>query len=144
MELTENTANQFDSQSHGVFVPGDVLAVFGADFLDEKLCRDLIMEKLHAPGHVAFCLCPGCSAPIPGRTLQSFWECKRIRCDYCGKYFTALTGTFLSGCHFTFREIVLLAVLLAMGVADKQIAATLKISVESVRLWRLKFNDQRK
>jgi transposase-like protein len=76
--------------------------------------------------------------------LQSFWENKRIKCDRCGKYFTALTNTFLSGCHFDFREIVLLAFLLALGVSDNQIATTLKISDESVRLWRLKFKELEK
>jgi transposase-like protein len=73
--------------------------------------------------------------------MHSFWDCKRIKCGRCGKYFTALTGTFLSGCHFNFREIVLLALLLALGVVDKQIAAILKISSENVRLWRHHFGD---
>jgi transposase len=37
---------------------------------------------------------------------------------------------------------VLLALLLGLGVQDKEIARILKISAESVRLWRLKFKAQ--
>lgn len=136
MEVTENTAI---NNMAGVFVPSDVLRVFNAEFLDEGKCRVWIMWLLHRDETV----CPGCRSPIADQLLQSFWRCKRIHCDSCGKYFTALTGTFLSGCHFSFREVVLLVWLLALGVQDKQIAATLRISVESIRLWKLKFNDQR-
>lgn len=142
MEVTENTAQQTDNKSRGVFVPADVLRIFGAEFLDGKYCKAWVMEKLHGDqsregAYPPFC--PGCDTPLPGRMLQSFWDCKRVKCDSCGKYFTALTGTFLSGCHFSFREIVLLAFLLALGITDKQISPTLKISPENVRLWRHRF-----
>lgn len=144
MEVTENTAI---NNRLGAFVPHDVLRVFNAEFLVDDHCRAWVIGRLHGDQEgmigVEHPCCPGCGTPIADRTLQSFRECKRVRCDSCGKYFTALTDTFLSGCHFDFREIVLLALLLALGVQDKQIADILKISIESVRLWKLKFNDQR-
>lgn len=140
MEAIENTAKQTDLLSRGVFVPGDVLEVFNAAVLDEQWCRAWVLKRLHRESPC----CPGCEEEITDNRMQSFCEDKRIRCDRCGKYFTARTGTFLSGCHFTFQEIVLLAFLLALDVADKQIAATLKISAENVRLWRHKFQEIKK
>jgi transposase-like protein len=126
------------------FTPGDVLAMFGADLLDEQRCRIWVLTKIHPKG----AHCPRCGNNIgPAKfilTLPSFWKGGRVRCDQCGKYFTALTGTFLSGCHLKFREIILLALLLALDVPDKQIAAIIKMSAENVRLWRLKFNGQKK
>lgn len=141
MESTKNTAITKMCKRSGSFVPADVLSMFDADFLVEVLCRHLILEKLH-PNNKTFC--PGCGGAIPESQLRSFWEAKRIKCDRCGKYFTALTDTFLSGCHFNFREIVWFSLLLALGVDDKKIADILKISKENVRLWKLKFNDQNK
>jgi transposase-like protein len=135
MEAFENITINRQQNIRGMFVPGDVLAAFNAEFLDEMWCRAWVLERLHRESP----RCPACEEEIPDRLMQSFCEVKRIRCDRCEKYFTALTGTFLSGCHFSFREIVLLAWLLALKVADKQIAETLKISVESVRLWRHRF-----
>jgi transposase-like protein len=143
MEAIENTAINTIQSMRGVFVPVDVLAAFNADFLDEKWCKAWVMERLHGDqpwmGYDPP-FCPGCHLPVSDRMMQSFWECKRIRCGGCEKYFTALTGTFLSGCHFTFQQIVLLALLLALGIADKQIASTLNISSENVRLWRHRFD----
>jgi transposase-like protein len=135
-EVIENTAINTQQSDRGVFAPADVLAEFNAEFLDEMWCRAWVLQRLHRESP----RCPGCEEEIPDRLMQSFCETRRIRCDRCEKYFTALTGTFLSGCHFSFREIVLLAFMLALGIRDKQIAATLKISVESVRLWRHRFN----
>ena len=142
MELTENTAINNMRRDGVVFVPADVRDAFGAEFLDKAYCHAWIMERLHGDQP---CMrennhfCPKCGAVIPVRLMHSFWTGKRVKCDECGKYFTALTGTFLSGCHFDFREIVLLAFMLSLGVADKQIAATLNISAENVRLWRHRF-----
>lgn len=119
----------------GRFKTGDVLDAFDADFLDEERCRSWVMNKLHPDGGH----CPRCGADIPDRQMRGFWSCKRMKCGRCGKFFTALTGTFLSGCHLKFREIVLLALLLALEVPDKQIASILHMSAENVRLWRIKF-----
>jgi hypothetical protein len=141
MEVIENTATTTETlkaiKVPGRFTPGAVLAMFGADFLVESFCRMWILGKLHPAGAD----CPGCGKDI---LLRTFWDGGRVKCDGCGKYFTALTGTFLSGCHLSFREIVLLALLLALEVPDKQIAAVIKMSAENVRLWRLKFNGQKK
>jgi len=141
MELTDNTAIPDKRDSLGLpaaFMPADVLAAFDASFLDETWCRIWVLMKQHP----VKARCPSCGQDIPTRLKQSFWDCKRIKCDTCGKFFTVLTGTPLSGSHFDFREIVLLSVLIALGVGDKQIAATLTMSTENVRLWKRKFKNQ--
>ena len=137
MELTKNTTLTDNGRSSGMFTPKDALSEFDAGFLYEESCRAWVLYKLHG----IKMNCPGCRTELPYNKTRSFWDCRRIKCDRCGKYFTALTDTFLSGAHFNFREIVLLSLLIALGVADKQIAAILKISTENVRLWRHRFES---
>ncbi len=124
-------------KSLGLFSIAEVLAVFSAEFMGEHVCRLWVLSKLHRDHQPC---CPGCGEPVAAHLLHSFWNNGRVRCSKCRKYFTALTGTFLSGCHLGFREVMLLALLLALDVPDKQIASTIKMSAENVRLWRLKLN----
>lgn len=138
MEHPENIALNKNGPDHsrpGVFTALDVLKCFGATFLDENICRSWITQKLHWFGEA----CPKCDAGVAPRLRPSFWAVKRIKCERCGVIFTALTGTFLSGTHLDYRGIILLSLLLALGVQDKEIARVVKISAESVRLWRHKF-----
>lgn len=118
----------------GVFCLREVGDVFGANFFDRDVCRQWVINRLHASGTN----CPECGAAIPEKFHDRFWSGERIKCG-CGKFFTALTGTFLSGCSLDFREVILLAVLLYLGVGNKQIAEFLKMTPESIRLWRQKF-----
>ena len=105
-------------------------------FLDEENCRAWILDKLHPDG----ACCPGCHRAIDEhRRLDHFFKGERLRCQGCGKYFSALTGTILNGAHLDMRGLFLLAVLSGAGISDKIIASKLNITRESVRLWRLKF-----
>ena len=122
----------------GWFTPADVLEIFNVNFLDNEFAMRWILKRLHPDG----AHCPGCGAAVPEKKLQRFWYNQRISCPDCRKYFTALTGTFVSGCQLDFGGMVLLALLLALGVHDKQIAAIVCMSAENVRLWRIKFNIQ--
>ena len=119
-----------------VFIPVEVATAFQAGFLDETACREWVLSAIHGNGSVH---CPGCRVENEGRALQRFWEGKRIRCRQCGKFFTALTGSFLTGCHMTYSEVILLAVFLHFGIHHREIARILKISTETVRLWEVKF-----
>ncbi len=117
------------------FMPADVLREFRAEILDEPWCRLWILKRLHGD----LPRCPGCAVSIPEKSLQRFWMGARVRCDACGKFFTALTDTFLSGCHLSFQEVVMLAFMLSIEVPDKRIAELIEISAEAVRIWRHKF-----
>jgi transposase-like protein len=114
----------------------EAFEALNADFFDEARCREWILKKLHPGG--AFC--PVCQRSInDGRRRYHFWNGDRLNCEHCGKYFTALTGQIFSGTHLDFNRLFLLAVLTGAGIKDKIIANKLKLSPESIRLWRIKF-----
>ena len=120
----------------GTFTAEDVLDIFNANLMDPDLARIWVLKRLHPAG----AHCPGCAAAIPDDKLWRFWSNERMSCRNCGKYFTALTGTFMSGCQMDFREVLLMAFLIALGIGDRRIAAIIRMSPENVRLWRMKFN----
>jgi len=134
-----DTGQEFSIQP-GVFIPSDVLQVFNAHFLDYDFARLWILKRLHPAG--AFC--PRCGVPVPNHKLRRFWSAGRLSCLTCGKFFTALTDTFIAGCQLDFRNLVLLSVLLALGVHDRQTAAIVGMCPDNVRLWRYKFESFRK
>jgi predicted RNA-binding Zn-ribbon protein involved in translation (DUF1610 family) len=136
----ENIAADEGDNTYGVFIPGDVVEAFNAVFLEESVCRHWVIGQIHR-GKFS---CPECGARVPDNLIRSFWDAKRIECDNCGKWFTALTGTFLSGCHLNFQQIVLLYYLIGLNVPDKEIARIISISPCSVRLWRLTIKELEK
>jgi transposase-like protein len=136
MEVTENKAIL---KRQGPITPGILLKEFSADFLDDEYCRQWILKKLH-PNEDVFC--PGCEVSdsvLTGKRAERFWMAKRVKCSYCGKYFTALTDTFLSGIHMTFKEIILLVMLLGLGCSNTSIAKFIGYNEETIRIWRKKF-----
>ena len=118
-----------------IFDINDVLHDFQANFLNEVVCREWVLKRLHPTG----AYCPGCGVAIPEKSLQRFWMSERVKCCQCNKFFTALTGTFLSGCQLDYREVILLAILLSTDMSDKTIAEILNMSAANVRIWRNKF-----
>jgi len=133
MEFPEIDATRVQS---ACFIPADVAENFGVEFLDEAYCRQFVLRMIHGDGDPK---CPKCHAILRKASTRSFWEGKRIRCSLCGKFFTATTGTFLSGNHLSYRAVVLIAVLLYLDIAHKKIARILQVSTETVRLWEIKF-----
>ena len=118
-----------------IFDINDVLHDFQANFLNEVVCREWVLKRLHPVG----AYCPGCGVAIPEKSLQRFWMSERVKCCQCNKFFTALTGTFLSGCQLDYREVILLAILLSPDMSDKNIAEILNMSAANIRIWRKKF-----
>lgn len=115
------------------FLPANVYGMFSAEFLDEGACRYALLQNMHQ-GHAT---CPRCRSAI---VSSGFWAGKRTRCQSCGKFFTAVTGTFLNGTHFDFRTVFCIALFLEAGLTHKKIGALLDISPETVRLWKMKFD----
>jgi len=136
MEATENTARRKEAVSASVFTVEEVMNYFGAEFLDEDFCRVWVLQKLH-PEDVA--CCPQCGEPVREKLLPRFWGGLRLCCNSCGKFFTALTGTFLCGCHLDYTQVILLALFLYLKLPSETIAEKLDVSTETVRLWRQKF-----
>lgn len=122
----------------GFFTTTEVMQAFGPEFLDETRCREWILKKLH--GDVPSC--PRCKLKIFD-TPEKFWQGEQIRCEMCGKKFTALSNTFLAGTQFDLREILLLAVLLWYEFSNQEIARVLKVDQETIRIWRHKFDQIR-
>jgi transposase-like protein len=118
-----------------IFSHKDILRSICDKFFDEQYCRMWILSLLYSD----YPLCPECGMKIPKSKLQRFWNCQRIRCGNCGKFFTALTGTFLSGCHMDFRKLILLAIFLECSFPTKEIAERLHVSAETIRIWKNKF-----
>lgn len=136
METTENTATAINPGTPATFTAADALAAFGPEFLDDGFCRDWVLRRLHPAG----VFCPGCGVVIEGdNRLQRFWSGLRLTCPACGKFFTALTGTFLARSQQSFRELVLLAFLLEAGFSNTETARLVRNHPNTVRMWRLKF-----
>ncbi|MCK9362105.1 MAG: hypothetical protein M0P74_00660 [Syntrophales bacterium] len=136
MEVMGIEAINYETPPAHVFIPADVTTDFRAGFLDEVACRRWILTTIHSTVPIT---CPECRNPLTDIALQRFWEGRRICCRACGKFFTALTGTFLAGCHMNFQEVMLLAVFLHFNIPAREIARILRISSETVRLWEIKF-----
>jgi len=139
MQSGKNTAilnnSYIGHTSAGLFLCDDVMTAPAHAFFNEAVCREWILKRLHPDG----AYCPGCGLAVPERALPRFWEAERVKCSACGKFFTALTGTFLSGCQLDFCRVIRLADLLALGVPDKKIAEILPMSAANVRIWRNKY-----
>jgi transposase-like protein len=122
-------------KSPGYFTPVQAMEAFNANFLDENYCRKWILKQIHGEQPV----CPECGSDFDV-TRASFWAGKKVQCK-CGKWFSALTGTFLAGTQFDLREVFLLALFLWFNMGNQSIAVKLSIDPETVRLWRHKFDE---
>lgn len=121
-------------------MPEDVVREFCAGFLDEAVCRQWIIERLHPGGAI----CPECGKELSDKCQERFWNNERIKCKYCGKWFTALTGTMFQGIHMDFRAIIILALFLGMNQAASTVACFIGGNENTVRSWRSKFEQIRK
>lgn len=140
MQDVENTAITIDmtaatERGSKMFRTG-VLSAPVSVFFDETACREWVLKRLHQGGP----RCPGCGTAVPDKFFPRFYKAERIKCCCCGKFFTGLTGTFLSGCQLTFSEVIALAILLSPELTDRKIADVLGMSAANVRIWRLKFD----
>jgi Transposase and inactivated derivatives len=115
---------------------------FSADVLDENLCRDWFLKKLHPDG----VYCPQCGLPVTGeKKLGRFWTLDRIQCSEgtCRKSFSALTGTSLNGLGISFRVLYILLFMTACGMNVNRIAPQLGISVGTAYIWANKAKSQK-
>ena len=135
MEHTENTGHGEGEGRAARLQPEDVAAVFTPEFLDQERCREWILNRLHGHG----VSCPGCGASIEDKQRRvRFWSGKRLSCPACGKKFTALTGTVLSGSSLDFRGIFFLMQALGDGAKTTDTAKRIGCDPKTVTNWRNK------
>lgn len=133
-DLPENTGG---AALPKIFTPDEVLDAFDMDWLSFGEAARWMVGRLHPSG----VWCPACSASIVDeKRFARFFAMKQVRCPSCGKKFTATTGTFIEGVKLEAREIILLAVLLALDVSPARIASVLRIHIDTVRNWRDRFS----
>ena len=139
MELTETKTDSGRPRAKGrsrPVLPDKVLQAFGPDFLDARLCRDWLLERLHPQGPA----CPWCGMALTSpRSRATFRQLGRVQCTICQKFFTGLSGTVLSKTGLEPQGYLLLCLLLALGLGDQAIAGKLNVNRETVRRWRLRF-----
>lgn len=136
MQTTETVAKTEASGKVRSFDPAQALAWFSADILKFEDASRFVAKLLHPEGPH----CPTCGAAFTDdRRKERWYRFERIQCPECKVFCTAATGTILHKSEFESREIVLFAVLLELGISDKQVAGIMDCSTETVRVWRLKF-----
>lgn len=115
--------------------PQKLIEDFSANFLDECFCKEYLLQKLHPS---EYC-CPHCkNTIIDETTLKNFFSVKRCQCKFCKRWFNAMTGTFLQGSHLAVREIILFMLLFGYQVSSHDIARTLSVHPDTVKLWQKK------
>lgn len=147
MEIAENTATigRHGKQArslvpHGAFTTAAILRDIAPSFFNPLLCRFWVIRQLHRAG----ARCPSCGQPVSQRVLPRFLANGRVKCNRCGKFFTALTGTFLAGTHMGFTEIFFLAFGIEMGFSVRVMSERTGLDPDTVRLWRDKFRFMEK
>ncbi|WP_320055602.1 hypothetical protein [Desulfuromonas thiophila] len=113
---------------------------FSADCLRRSVCLEWLAAQLHPCG----ARCPECGIAIAGRQLQRWKSFDRLQCPACGKFFTVITGTWMSGAKIGPKQVFVLAVLIKMGVAVPVIASAIGVSEVTVRYWADKFKTLEK
>jgi len=112
----------------------EIVQEFSADFLDEDLCRNWFLHKLHPEG----VFCPGCGKEVVSeRRLTTLWDMGRITCpaESCEKTFSLLSGTTLNGLGMSFRVLYLLLFMLGCGVSASKVSGQLGISTAAAYIW---------
>ncbi|MGA1846893.1 hypothetical protein [Deferribacter abyssi] len=114
------------------FKPGVVVSEFDVNFLDEGKCRKYLLEIFYPEG----ARCPICGKLVPEKSVQRFWENKKMKCPYCGKFYFATSKTVLSAKKLSFRQIYLIALFLGLGVNPYKIAELVGCDKKIVYYWR--------
>ena len=137
-----NTAPTLLSATNGqeIIVKGftvdEFFKFFNASFLNEEICREWILRRLH-PDTIK---CPVCYSIITDAiTLRNFWGLKRCRCKKCSKWFSSKVGTIFKNGQLTMSEIGMLAAFLYLKVSHKVIAEKLNMHPVSIGMWEKKF-----
>lgn len=105
---------------------------FSIELISEDACRDWFLRTIHPSG--AFC--PECNHAVTGeKKLQAFWSLRRVTCQFCGRTFSAVTGTALKGIGIDFRALYILLFMVSHGTPAKNVSKQLRISNGAAYVW---------
>ena len=99
-----------------------------------------MIDLLHSDGK----RCPHCHVEIVDESrLQRWYQGERIKCSSaeCGRFYTSLTGTELSGSTLDPRELYLLKCLIEWQVPAATIVTVIPINRETVKRWEKRFQS---
>jgi transposase-like protein len=106
-----------------------------AEYFDEARCRQWFLQRFYPNG----CRCPDCGSAVESeRSRATFLELRRFTCSACGNQPRPTKGTILQDSPLTPRDLYLLAILIGLGVEDRDIARSLSVTRETVANWREK------
>ena len=113
-------------------------ALFNSEMLEWAKTAHWMIDQFHSDGK----RCPHCGVEIADEArLQRWYRGERIKCSStgCGRFYTSLTNTVLSGSTLDPRELFLLKCLLEWGVAAGTIVTIIPINKETVERWKKRF-----
>lgn len=126
--------------SISVLSPAECLKDFSADSLSWDHVGRRVIDQLHPEGQ----RCPHCGVElVDEKRVDRWYQCERIECKSCGRFFTSLSGTILQSSPLDPREVYLLAVLSALQIPREQIADILSIHKDTVRNWQQRLQTQK-
>lgn len=115
------------------FTCAEALNALSPTLMDEDACRAWILQRLHPNGRH----CPKCGEILIN--TRNFWAGLKCCCKACNFQFRPLSGSLFEGTHFSYRDIFLMAVLIALGINAPRIANILDIGSDTARLWIKRF-----
>ncbi len=102
-------------------------------FLDAEQATRWLVHRLHPHGPA----CPHCGCPVASPRRRATWEVLgRVKCTGCGRTFSAISRTPLSGSTLSPRAVLLMALLLLGGHDHKTVAARVGCDRSTVNRWR--------
>lgn len=98
--------------------------------LDENLCRRSLFELIHpVPA------CPRCGAKLSIERHDRFYKNRVNSCSSCKKKYFASTGTFLNSAKMTFKEILIILLLIDFGFRYSEILRFIPQCKGTLNLW---------
>jgi len=118
-----------------------ILGRLNIDFVDEEFCRQWTLKTFHPSGPV----CPFCGLRIiDNGFVEKFYRAISVKCPHCGKWFRATTGTFLEGSHLSFRQVVVMLLLIEANQPTEAISQLIRADNETVRRWKRRIKTEQK
>ena len=101
--------------------------------IDEKKSIKHLIKFIH--GNSVKCIDCKSELDIEKISSNSFIRCK------CGKKQSWKSNTIFQGTRLSARELILIKHYLDMNVEDKEISKILSLSVDTIRLWKYRFEN---